>query len=69
MSLAAAILATAAATVLPQAGSGAQLAQAQVQVVIVKAAAVRQATGPEPQRDAPVPQITRRTGEVLVEFQ
>lgn len=70
MSIAALILALAApAASPPEPGSGAQLASAQVQVMIVKAAIVRQATGLEQVRDAPAPQITRRDGAVLVEYQ
>lgn len=70
MSFTALILAAAASAASPpEPGTGALLASAQVQVVIVKAAIVRQATGVEQLRDAPAPQLTRRDGAVLVEYQ
>jgi hypothetical protein len=70
MSLAALLtLAAAATSATPQPEAGVQLAQAQVQVVIIRAAVVRQATGPEIVPEAAPPQISRRDGKVLVEYQ
>ena len=62
-------LAAAAISAPPQPEHGVQLAQAQVQVVILKAAVVRQGSGPEIAEGAPVPQIIRRGGRILVEYQ
>jgi hypothetical protein len=53
----------------PESGAGVQLAQAQVQVTIVRAAVVRQRSGPEIVPEAAPPQISRRDGKVLVEYQ
>ena len=64
--IAAAVTASAPA---PEGGSGVQVASAQARATIVKAAVVRQASGLEPQPDAPAAQITRRGTTVLVEFQ
>jgi len=62
-------LAAVATSPAPQPDAGVQLVQAQVQVRIVKAAVVRQGTGPEIAPEAAPPQITRRDGKVLVEYQ
>ena len=75
MSTFAALLIAAAATVAaqapaaPQGSSGVQVASAQARATIVSAVVVRQASGLEPQADAPAAQITRRGTRVLVEFQ
>jgi hypothetical protein len=50
-------------------GRGVEVISAQVHVEIVRPAIVRQASGLEPQRDAPAPQISRRGRTILVEFQ
>ena len=72
MSLAAALTLAAAASAsapAPAQGSGAQVASAQAGAVIVEPAVVRQASGLEARPNGPAPQITRRDGAVLVEFQ
>jgi hypothetical protein len=71
MSLATLILAAAATLVAPAAEgrAGAQLAQAQVSVVILDPAIVRQASGLETDADAPRVQVSRRGREILFEFQ
>ena len=70
MSFAALLTFAAVATsAAPQPESGVQLAEAHVQVTIVKAAVVRQGSGPEIAPGAAPPQITRRDGKVLVEYQ
>lgn len=47
-----------------------QIASAQVQVRILRPAIVRQTSGPRLEgRDGPAPQISRRGGTVLVEYQ
>jgi len=71
MTFAALILAAAAATAQPsEDAGGAQVAQAHASVTILQAAVVRQAGGFEPgPADAPRPQISRRGGEVLIEFE
>ena len=51
------------------AGRGAEIATARVQAAILEPARVRQGSGHERTADRPVPQITRRAGEILVEFQ
>ncbi|HYD24724.1 MAG TPA: hypothetical protein VEB68_07990 [Croceibacterium sp.] len=52
------------------AGGGAQLASARVGVEILQPVAVRQNGGfQERGDDAPKPQVTRRDGTVLIEFQ
>ena len=49
---------------------GVQIASAQVQARILRPAIVRQASGPRLEgRDGPAPQISRRGGTVLVEYQ
>ncbi len=72
-SLAALLIAAAATAAVPapapEGGSGVQVASAQARATIVKAVAVRQASGLEPRPDAPAAQITRRGTTVLVEFQ
>jgi hypothetical protein len=50
-------------------GRGVEIATARVQAAILEPARVRQGSGHERVGDRPVPQITRRAGEVLVEFQ
>ena len=50
-------------------GRGVEIATARVQVAILEPARVRQGSGHERVGDRPVPQITRRAGEILVEFQ
>ena len=50
-------------------GRGVEIASAQVQVAILEPAKVRQRTGHEKTPDGPAAQITRRGGEILVEFQ
>ena len=72
MSLAAALIlaaATASAPAPASERSGVQLVTAQVSAVILEPVIVRQASGPEPSPGGPAPQITRREGTVLVEFQ
>ena len=70
MSLAALLtLAAAATSTAPRPETGVELVQAQVQVTIVRAAVVRQASGAEIVPEAAPPQITRRDGKVLVEYQ
>jgi hypothetical protein len=71
MNLIAALLLTVAATtgVDQDEMRGAQIASAEVRATIVKAVAVRQASGPELTPDSPAPQISRRGRTVLVEFQ
>lgn len=70
MSLAALLTLAAAATSTPaQPPAGVQMVQAQVQVRIVRAAVVRQGAGPELVPEAAPPQISRREGKVLVEYQ
>jgi len=61
--------AAATASAAPPPETGVQLAEANVQVTIVKAAVVRQGSGPEIAPGAAPPQITRRDGKVLVEYQ
>ncbi len=68
MSFAALILAAATAPGAPP-PAGDSVASAQVSVTIVKPAIVRQANGVEQVPGAPVPQMTRRPGAVLAEFQ
>ena len=63
------IVASAAANPSEAGGRGAELATAQVQVAILEPAKVRQRTGHEKTPDGPTVQITRRAGEILVEFQ
>jgi hypothetical protein len=49
---------------------GAELASAQATVRILQPAIVRQGKGLEPAApDAPSPQVTRRAGQVLIEYQ
>ena len=48
---------------------GVEVEAAQVRAEIVQPAIVRQASGVQQDRDAPVPQITRRGRVILVEFQ
>jgi hypothetical protein len=48
---------------------GAEILSAEVRAEIVRPAIVRQASGLEPQRDAPSAQVSRRGRTVLVEFQ
>ena len=62
-------LAAAATSATPQPEAGVQIAEARVQVTIVRAAVVRQATGPEIAPETAPPQISRRDGKVLVEYQ
>ena len=62
-------LAAVAAYAIPQPQSGVQVMQAQLSVTILKAAVVRHATGPEIAPETAPPQITRRDGKVLVEYQ
>ena len=50
-------------------GRGVEIATARVQVAILEPARVRQGSGHERVGDRPAPQITRRAGEILVEFQ
>jgi hypothetical protein len=71
MNLFAALLLTAAATAGTSEadGRGVQVASAQARATIVRAVAVRQASGLQRDDDAPAPQITRRGRTVLVEFQ
>jgi hypothetical protein len=70
MSIAALILAVAAASAPPaEPAHGVELASAEVQVAIVRSAIVRQGTGMEQLPDAPKPQVSRRGGTTLVEFQ
>lgn len=74
MSLAAALIlaaatASAAPPEAPSGGSGVQLATAEARATIVKAVVVRQSSGLQEDRDAPVPQISRRGGTILVEFE
>ena len=71
MSVAALLLAAAVASAAPQPepARGVEFAEARVQAVILKPAIVRQATGLVVDADAPAPQITRRDGSVLVEYQ
>ncbi|HEU4651934.1 MAG TPA: hypothetical protein VFS49_11035 [Croceibacterium sp.] len=67
-----ALAAAAASAPAPQAQPprAAVLAEARVTVQILPAAAVRQASGPEPAGDsAPRHQLSRRGNTVLVEFQ
>jgi hypothetical protein len=69
MSLAALLtLAAVATSPAPQPEAGVQLAAAQVQVTIVRAAVVRQGS-PEIAPEAAPPQISRRDGRMLVEYQ
>jgi len=50
-------------------GQGVEILSAEVRAEIVRPAIVRQASGLEHGRDMPAPQISRRGGTVLVEFQ
>ena len=50
-------------------GRGVEIATARVQATILEPARVRQDSGHQRTVDRPVPQITRRSGEILVEFQ
>ena len=50
-------------------GHGVEILSAEVRAEIVRPAIVRQASGFEPRRDAPAPQISRRGRTILVEFQ
>ena len=50
-------------------GQGVEILSTEVRAEIVRPAIVRQASGLEPGRDAPAPQISRRDGTILVEFQ
>ena len=63
------VAAVASAGARESASQGAQVESARVQAEIVRAVIVRQASGLQPDRDAPAPQITRRGRTVLVEFQ
>ena len=72
MSLAGALVlaAAAAASGAPSpAGQGPEILSAEVRAQIVRPAIVRQASGLEQGRDMPAPQISRRGGTILVEFQ
>jgi hypothetical protein len=71
MSIAALLVAAAVSSAAPQPEPAhrVELAEAQVQAVILKPAFVRQGSGPEVDADGPAPQITRRVGTVLVEYQ
>ena len=70
MNLAALLTLAAVATSAPaQPQLGVQIVQAQVQVRIVRAAVVRQGSGPELVPEAAPPQISRHNGKVLVEYQ
>jgi hypothetical protein len=71
MSFAALLLAAAVSSAAPPpgTGTGVELASARVAVVILTPAIVRQGGGPEIDPNAPAPQIRRRDGTVLVEFQ
>jgi hypothetical protein len=54
---------------LPEAHRGAEIVAARAQVRILRAVAVRQATGPDsPGPGTPLYQVTRRGGEVMIEF-
>jgi len=48
---------------------GARIASAQVSVEILRPVAVRQATGLEKDDAGPRPQVSRRAGQVLFEFE
>jgi hypothetical protein len=64
------ILAASAATGAgSSAGQGVEILSAQVRAEIVRPAIVRQASGLEQGREMPAPQISRRGGTVLIEFQ
>ena len=64
------MLASAPSSAGPPASTGVEIATARVTVEIVRPAIVRQDGGwQEVARDAPRPQITRRDGAVLVEYQ
>jgi hypothetical protein len=74
MSFAAALILAAAtasaAPPMPLGGdAGVQLASAQARAAIVEVAMVRQASGLNQDRDGPAPQISRRGGTVLFEFE
>jgi hypothetical protein len=63
-------LAAVATSIAPPAGGGGvEILTAQVQVEIVRPVIVRQQSGLQPDRDAPVPQISHRGRTILVEFQ
>jgi hypothetical protein len=64
------ILAAAAALAGDQGGAGAQVATAQVGVEILRPIMVRQSSGLQPlDAEAPAPQVSRRGGAILIEFQ
>jgi hypothetical protein len=63
------IVASVAAGTDDSGGRGVEVVTARVQVAILEPAGVRQGSGHERVSDRPVPQITRRAGEILVEFQ
>lgn len=71
MTLLASVLLTAAATAgAAQAEpSRPQVVTAEARATIVRAVVVRQASGVQEDRDGPAPQISRRGGTILVEFQ
>jgi hypothetical protein len=63
------MLASLAAGADRPAGRGVELAGAQVEATILVPGRVRQGSGREPTGDGPAAQVTRRAGEILVEFQ
>jgi len=63
------VFAAMATSAAPQPQAGVQVLQAQISVTILRAAVVRQATGPEIAPETAPPQISRRDGKILVEYQ
>ena len=54
----------------PPSSGGAQIASAQVTAKILRAAVVRQSDGLQPlSNDVPRPRLTRRDGQLLIEFE
>ena len=63
------LAAVATSTAPPASGGGVEILTARVQAEIVRPVIVRQQSGLQTDRDAPVPQITHRGRTILVEFQ